>query len=236
MGYKWLPLTEDFDRSLPISKIRWDTSIYTYSGNGNGYLSEKPNIYADGREWNQQSGESWGYATENRFNCTTATYYQNSFANRYYGFTDQFWTASTYTTLVSGTTYEFVCPVPLYYAGLENAYVSSIAEKIHYYVEVGMSISTDSETVSANGSSFNVDITSENPWTASTVDSWVTLSTTTGLTDATITVTVAYNQFATRTGTITFTDGEDTLTLTVTQQENNLVPIMKLYRNGRRIN
>ena len=98
------------------------------------------------------------------------------------------------------------------------------------------SISTVSETVTANGSSFNVDIESENPWTASTQSDWITLSSTTGSTDATITVTVAYNQFATRTGTVTFTDGEDTLTLTVTQQENNLIPIMKLYKNGRRIN
>lgn len=98
------------------------------------------------------------------------------------------------------------------------------------------SISTDSETVTANGSSFNVDIESENPWTASTQSDWITLSSTTGLTDATITVTVAYNQFATRTGTVTFTDGENTLTLTVIQQENTLIPIMKIYRNGRRIN
>lgn len=95
------------------------------------------------------------------------------------------------------------------------------------------SISTDSETVSVDGSSFSVDITSENPWTASTTDSWVTLSNTTGLTDATITVTVSdnYNK-PQRVGTVTFTDGEDTLTLTITQNADTRLLLKNIYRNG----
>lgn len=97
-------------------------------------------------------------------------------------------------------------------------------------------ISPESATTSTTGGSFTVDIESDKPWTASTNDSWIILSQYSGSTNATITVTIPYNQFTERTGTIEFTDGEDTLTLTVAQEANTLIPIMKIYRNGNRIN
>lgn len=43
MGYKWLPVTEDFDKTLVIKKWRFDANI-PISDNYDGALSELPNI------------------------------------------------------------------------------------------------------------------------------------------------------------------------------------------------
>ena len=86
-----------------------------------------------------------------------------------------------------------------------------------------------------SGGTDTVTLQSTKPWTASTLN-WISLSQTTGETDATITVTTGQNTGGVRTGAITFTNGEDTLTCTITQGMNNTFPIKKIYRNGRRIN
>lgn len=110
-SWKWLPVTEDFDKSLVIKKWRFDVSI-PISGNYDGALSELPNIDIK-TCWNNSKPEN-GYAFSNRFNLG-----QDYFSNRYYGFTDGKWTATTssHTTLVEGSIYEFECPVDLYWAG-----------------------------------------------------------------------------------------------------------------------
>lgn len=88
----------------------------------------------------------------------------------------------------------------------------------------------------ANIGSETIELASEGSWSATT-DSWITLSQNSGTTGGTITVSVAYNQFDTdRTGTVVFTNGEDTATLTVNQSGNTLAPIMKLLRGDRRLN
>lgn len=88
----------------------------------------------------------------------------------------------------------------------------------------------------ANIGSETIELASDGSWSATT-DSWITLSQNSGTTGGTITVSVAYNQFDTdRTGTVVFTNGEDTATLTVNQSGNTLAPIIKMFRNGRRIN
>ena len=98
-------------------------------------------------------------------------------------------------------------------------------------------LSTDSLTYSYSGGSQNVIVTSDNPWTASTTDSWITISSSTGDTgETTVIVTVGSTILTNRTGTVTFTDGEDTLTLTVNQTKYDGFPINKLYINGDRIN
>ena len=86
-----------------------------------------------------------------------------------------------------------------------------------------------------SGGTDTVTLQSTKPWAASTLN-WISLSQTTGETDATITVTTGQNTGGVRTGAITFTNGEDTLTCTITQGMNNTFPIKKIYRNGRRIN
>lgn len=87
----------------------------------------------------------------------------------------------------------------------------------------------------ANRGSETIELASEGSWSA-TSDSWITLSQNSGTTGGTITVSVAYNQFDDRMGSVVFTDGEDTATLTVNQSGNTLAPIMKLLRGDRRLN
>lgn len=124
------------------------------------------------------------------------------------------------------------------YCSMEALTDEEILKVIKYNENpVSFSIDPESEMIGVNGGSFTVDVESENPWTASTTDNWLTLSQTTGSTDATISVSAPYNQFDTRIGTIEFTDGVDTLTLTVSQNSaNTLIPTNKIFRNGNRIN
>ena len=101
---------------------------------------------------------------------------------------------------------------------------------------IQFSISIDTLNLSASGGSGTVDVSSENPWTASTQSDWISITPISGLTDATVTISTNYNSFEQRTGTVTFTDGEDTIDLTVYQKGNTLIPFKKMYKNGNRIN
>ena len=97
-------------------------------------------------------------------------------------------------------------------------------------------LDVDELEYSSTGGSQTVELTSENPWTATTNDDWIMLSQYSGTTGGTITVTVVYNQFDDRMGSVVFTNGDDTATLTVNQRANTLVPIMKMLRGDRRLN
>lgn len=105
---------------------------------------------------------------------------------------------------------------------------------VEYYNPFGPD--TDELSFNANSGSETITFESESAWTATTQNSWITLSKYSGETGGEITVSVSYNQFNSRTGSVVFTDGENTATLTVIQGVNTLVPIMKLYRGDRRIN
>lgn len=126
MAYKWIPLTEDFDKTLVVKKWRFDVNN-TIEGNYDAAFSELPNIDIK-TCWNNSQPEN-GYAFSNRFNAG-----QNYFSSRYYNFTDGYWTATTtsHTTLVEGTSsvYEFVCPVDLYWAGVREDYWNPELESI----------------------------------------------------------------------------------------------------------
>ena len=124
------------------------------------------------------------------------------------------------------------------YCSLEALTDEQILQVISYNEGNMLSFGTDPETLTfnANEGTETVTLMSESPWTATTNDSWITLSDYTGETGQTLSVSVSYNSFNERTGVVTFTDGENTATLTVTQEANTLAPIMKIYRNGRRIN
>lgn len=235
---KWKSLTYDFDKGKQIYKVRFDISGSSInipsSTNQNCFFAESPNINCDGMNYSNITGATYGYAGRNRFGIR-----DNIFSSRYYNFTDERWTAHTHTTAVTSAISEYNCPVALYYAGA-TAYNDStlhtvLAGKVSVYVEV-FKIDKDSIEFNCNSGSTTVDVSSDRTWTASTNDSWITLSETTGSGDATITVSVAYNPSYSREGIIEFYDGEETLTLTVTQAENRMIPVGKLYINGDRIN
>ena len=235
MGYKWLPVTEDFDKSLVIKKWRFDVSI-PITGHYDGALSELPNIDIK-TCWNNSRPEN-GYAFGNRFNLG-----QKYFTSRYYGFTDGYWTATTssHTTLVSGTTYEFECPVDLYWAGNNTTpWNANIPNYMWFYVQAStFEIEpTDSAATYESGTTtitVNTDNDTSITWTASTNDSWLSLSTLTGAGDGTVVVSYEGNQsFQNRTGTVTFTSNEgDVLTFTIEQEKKPvLVYDHPIYRSG----
>lgn len=95
-------------------------------------------------------------------------------------------------------------------------------------------IDPDNITFSYDSGSTTVNISADSGWTASTTDSWLTLSDATGTGDTTISVTVAnnYNNSSDRVGTVDFTDGEEVLTLTITQQADTRVILKNIYRSG----
>lgn len=235
MGYKWLPVTEDFDKSLVIKKWRFDVSI-PISGNYDGALSELPNIDIK-TCWNNSRPEN-GYAFSNRFNLG-----QKYFSNRYYGFTDGKWTATTtsHTTLVEGSIYEFECPVDLYWAGnYSTPWNSNIPNYMWFYVQASTFeiAPTESAATYESGTTtttVNTDNDSSITWTASTSDSWLNLSTLTGAGNGSVIVTYGENEtFQSRTGTVTFTsNGGDVLTFTIEQEQKPvLIYDHPIYRSG----
>lgn len=234
MAYKWLTLNKNFDRSLGISKIRYDTSINCPLST-DGYFSEKPNINTDGKYWNNVTGDMWAYAGNNRFSPKN-----DYFSNRYYGFTDEKWSAQTHTTLVSGTTYEFVCPLTLYYSGIQHPDDENIdlyLSKLTVYAEVPFGISPENMSFDYTGGTSALTITSEGDWTASTENDWLTLSSITGTGNSEITVTAQLNKGQKRTGSITVTNGNTNVSCTITQSKYPvLLYCENLFKNGNTIN
>lgn len=234
MAYKWLTLNKNFDRSLGISKIRYDTSINCPLST-DGYFSEKPNINTDGKPWNGVTGDVWAYAGNNRFSPKN-----DYFSNRYYGFTDEKWSAQTHTTLVSGTTYEFVCPKTLYYSGIQhpdNENIDLYLSKLTVYAEVPFEISPENMSFDYTGGTSALTITTDNSWTASIGNDWITLSSTSGTGNSTINVTAQLNKGQERTGYVNVTDGKYTSVCTISQKNYPIIlPYNNLYINGNRIN
>lgn len=95
---------------------------------------------------------------------------------------------------------------------------------------------TEELTFNANSGSTTITLESDGAWTATTSSDWIRLSQYSGETGGEITIYVLYNSFDERTGSIVFTDGENSATLTVIQSANTTAPIIKMFRNGRRIN
>ena len=234
MAHKWLTLNKNFDRSLGISKIRYDTSINCPLST-DGYFSEKPNINTDGKYWSNVTGDRWAYAGDNRFSPKG-----DYFSNRYYGFTDEKWSAQIHTILVSGTTYEFVCPLTLYYSVIQHPDDENIdlyLSKLTVYAEVPFGISPENISFDYTGGTSALTITTDNGWTASTENDWLTLSSTTGTGNSEITVTAQLNKGQERTGYVNVTDGSNTLVCTISQKNYPIiVPYNNLYINGNRVN
>ena len=230
---KWLPVTEDFDKSLPIKKWRYDVNN-SISGNYDGALSELPNIDIK-TCWNNSRPEN-GYAFSNRFNLGT-----DYFSNRYYGFTDGKWTATTtsHTTQVEGSIYEFECPVDMYWAGNRtDPWNPAIETMMWFYVDAS-SLVVDTEEISttSGGSAYTVNVSADTEvtWTASTSDSWIGLSSPTGTGNGSFTVNIPANpEYAARSGEIVVVSSDEgEATISVSQEKKAVILHRKdMYRNG----
>ena len=89
-------------------------------------------------------------------------------------------------------------------------------------------------TASYNSTTCAVTLTAEEnmAWTASTSNSWITLSTTGGTGSSSFTVSIAANKaYTVRNGLVTITNGEDTVEITVEQEKYPLlIPAENIYR------
>ena len=234
-------MTEDFDKTLVIKKWRYDAGLAHYiGGNVDGALSELPNIdIADC--WDNPQPEN-GYAFSNRFNMG-----QDYFSNRYYGFTDSPWASEQYTTLVEDAIYEFECPVDLYWAGLVYDWDPSYDGKMWFYVDASdIHVDTDEIQASSGSSSYTVSISAETGtlWSASTNDSWITVSPATGDGNSSLTISVSDNTgYTERTGEVVLETENDEITITVVQKKKAKIlerhplyfedtEIIKMYKNG----
>lgn len=98
-------------------------------------------------------------------------------------------------------------------------------------------ISPENMLFDYTGATSALTITSEESWTASTENNWLTLSSTSGTGDSTINITAQLNKGQERTGYVNVTDGKDTLVCTILQKSYPIiVPYNNLYINGNRIN
>ena len=105
------------------------------------------------------------------------------------------------------------------------------------YGEIPIEISPENMLFDYTGGTSALTITTDNSWTASTENDWITLSSTSGTGNSTINVTAQLNKGQERTGYVNVTDGKDTLVCTILQKNYPIiVPYNNLYINGNRIN
>ena len=107
------------------------------------------------------------------------------------------------------------------------------------YGEIINTIEISPENISFDytGGTSALSIKSEEGWTASTENDWLTLSSITGTGNNTINITAQLNKGQERTGYVNVTDGKDTLVCTISQKTYPIrLPYNNLYINGNRIN
>lgn len=99
------------------------------------------------------------------------------------------------------------------------------------------SIEPENISFDYTGGTSALTITSEEGWTASTNDSWLTLSSASGTGNSTINITAQLNKGQERTGSITVTNGNTNVSCTITQTK---CPVLlyceNLFKNGNAIN
>lgn len=226
---KWIDLTQDIDRSVPIKAVRWDVNVgvpYTEV-----FISEKPNIYSDGKQLN---GEEYGWAYTNRSNTT-----QNYYSLHYYGFVDKRYT--TGGTLVEGTTsvYQVNYPKDYYFAGLAvdiwSGNEDKIAQKIKYAIAAPLDTDKSLVEFTSDGGVDTVTVDAEYPFTMTQEGDWFTAE----LDDNIITVTAKKNYVLGKKGKIILTDTEgDTAEILVKQAKADDIkyPLNSLYIGTLKLN
>lgn len=234
MGYQWATIDANFDRSLQFTKVRWDLS---QSWN-DGFFSELPNINCDNKGWTSITGAEWGYAGQYTMNLSAKKCFIRNQSTGNYTLYDMY----AISTQVDTNIYEYEYSVPLYWGGVSNSSLYSRTGGLGISVLVQSSTfeiaPTESAATYESGTTtitINTDNDSTITWTASTNDSWLSLSTLTGAGDGSVIVTYTGNKaFQSRTGTVTFTsnDGE-VLTFTVEQEKKPAIVYDRpIYRSG----
>lgn len=93
-----------------------------------------------------------------------------------------------------------------------------------------ISVNPTSWSVAANGGTKSISITSNTNWTISNKPSWITASTTSGNGNGTVTLTASSNTGSARNGSIVFTAGTASATVTVSQNAHVAEPeVLPMY-------
>ena len=99
-------------------------------------------------------------------------------------------------------------------------------------------VDVDNISAPASGSAYTINLTSSNPWTATTEQSWLTVSPSSGTGDTALTVTISANGSLQRSGSITITDSNsNSITITVYQAKASVsLKSCSLARSGNVVN
>lgn len=119
-----------------------------------------------------------------------------------------------------------------FYAATDQSKISLVALSVFEITPTETATTCESGTTAVT---VNTDNDSSITWTASTTDSWLSLSSSTGAGDGSVTITYAENlNYSPRTGIVTFTSSEGgTLTFTLEQEKKPvLVYDRPIYRSG----
>lgn len=124
------------------------------------------------------------------------------------------------------------------YCSLETLTDAEIQQVINYNEQLGsFDIEPENLSFDYSGGTSALTITAEDGWTASTNSNWLTLSSTAGTGNSSINILASANTGLQRTGTVSVTDGSDTLTCSITQKKYPIImPIYNMFYNGNRIN
>lgn len=257
----WVDLTT-IDNNTPIYNVAWKNG--GFSNINDTWFSEASGLNCDTLVdsqdgWREGTTEAYGYWKWHRFSSRysgfTCTFVPEgrvgNGVNLGYGVSLADNVINTLPAkVINGETYYELGIVnwqnwkPLYMP-LSTSKIQSTYIEGKILVDIASKYSTiDTDVTELSGpyetSSYTVNLSSDYAWTATTIPSWVSLSSTAGTSgDTEITVTFRKNNiYSQRTGTIVFTNTEtDTAEVECTQEKHPLlVPKNNIYRGGNRIN
>lgn len=241
MGKQWVDITT-IDNNTPFTKVRWVGSFTSYDDDK--WFSEAPGLVTNNMGWRSGDSAAWGWYGGHRMNVNKYTCgFQCDVTGINYGLTPNVYRThlkdasrsnSAYydtTVVINGKTYYEVDFSLWDGAAGKSLYApySPIPWSVgDIYVEIGVDpivVDKDRLSFKSSGETKNVVVESDNPWTATTSEAWVTLSTSAGTSgETTLSVTAPEYTSTTedRIATITITDGVDSVTIDVKQSKYSI--------------
>lgn len=252
----------DIDNVTPFKQIAWQLNV---GFSRVMWFSELSGLTTDNMSWDEGKTAEWGRFTYHRF--LVGSYYTCNFLPQYdsygdgngakgteigypqnYGYAarDDIFGNDLPTQTINGIDYyilnleDWLNWVPLYKPYQNTPYGEWIASYVLVDIDLGTyTVTPSAMTFAASGGTENITIDFDDPWTASTQESWISLSQTTGNSGTSIiTITVPENTGITlNNGVITVTNGEKNVACTITQ---NKYPVLayceNIFRSGNAAN
>lgn len=242
---QWVDITT-IDNNTPFMKVRWRV---TYTNYRDCWFAESPGLVTDNMTWTQGT-KDYGWYSAHRQNRTvyccsfdfdhTAGSFWDVSGQSYRvslkdGYRNQFYDT---TVEIGGETY-YEVDFSLWQGAsgyqLYAPYSTMPWSAGDIYVEIDndpIVVDKDKLSFKSSGETKNVVVISDNPWTATTSEAWVSLSTSTGTSgETTLSVTAPEYTSTTenRTATITITDGDFSVTINVKQAKKREGGVSEMY-------